>query len=106
MTAPRSHPHELPHVARWLRDVRWLMAAIILLSCRTDDSFWSKTFTCDPSEGPQACGTTETGQSMTCFPAQAFGAQSFCVEACDPGKSGDDPSQPPGDGAFVCLPPG
>ena len=79
---------------------RFAIVTVVLASasaCKTQrDAFCNKLFTCDPNAAQPSCGTTCTGKPMTCFPGTQLGGQGFCVEACDPDATPEDPR-------FTCL---
>jgi hypothetical protein len=60
-------------------------ACLVLgLGCEPDPhSFYARTFTCDETTGADRCGTTQSGQAMTCFAASQLGGQDFCTATCD-----------------------
>lgn len=64
-------------------------AAVICLvagvwGCRPSPSeFYDRTFACDETVGADRCGTTQTGEPMTCFAARQLGGQDFCTATCD-----------------------
>jgi hypothetical protein len=63
-----------------------LAAGILMVGgCRTQsDEFYATVYPCDLTGAPGSCGTTSTGQPMTCFAASQLGGTDFCAPACDP----------------------
>jgi hypothetical protein len=80
--------------------VRASLAAGILIAvgCRTRSAeFYEAAHPCNLSDPSELCGTTSTGQPMTCFAASQLGGTDFCAPACDPA---DLAAVPPG---FSCV---
>ena len=70
------------------------IAIVVGCKARTDD-FYAKVWTC-ANNASDTCGTTRSGQPMTCYAASKLGGDDFCTEACDPAQGSADPS-------FVCV---
>jgi len=62
------------------------LLALAVAGCHPDEkAFFGKTYACDPSAA--RCGTSMTGQTLTCFGGkQLGGGRDFCVEECSQGQ--------------------
>jgi hypothetical protein len=62
-----------------------------------DDAFYDVVMDCTAGGAKDQCGTTRSGQPMTCYPgSQLGGGRDFCTETCDADGGAAEPG-------FVCL---
>jgi hypothetical protein len=74
-----------------------LFAASVVACQAKGDAFYARVFPCDLGAPPEECGTTSTGEPLTCYDARQLGGQPVCSELCDQGES-EGPH-----GGYACL---